>query len=245
MLYIGTSGWSYKEWSKTFYPPGLPPREQLTFLARTFPTVEINATFYRLPAATTFVKWFGDTPPDFCFAVKLSRTITHLKRLEDIEESWGLFLERARSLQTKLGVILVQFPPSFRATAETMTRLEAFMDQAAPARVRLAYELRHASWFEPGPLKLFADRRACVVQAESARFPHTPPDFAPADFTYYRFHGPRRLYASQYTDEELGYWAGLIRRNQAGDKDVFAYFDNDMYGYALDDARRLRQLLGA
>ncbi|GAC1371344.1 MAG: hypothetical protein NVSMB39_5020 [Candidatus Saccharimonadales bacterium] len=109
----------------------------------------------------------------------------------------------------------------------------------------MAFELRHATWFEPDNLKFFANRRACVVQAESSRYPHTPPDFAPADFTYYRFHGPRRLNASQYTDDELEEWAKLIRRDLSNGKDVYVYFNNDMHGYALDDARRLREILAS
>lgn len=243
MLYLGTSGWSYKDWGKNFYPQGLAPRDQLKFLARHFPTVEINASFYRLPKDTTFAKWYDDTPADFRFAVKLSRLITHNKRLNDVQADWNTFVGLAQGLKEKLGVILVQFPPSFRATPETLERFATFFDYAPQAKIRLAFELRHTTWFEPDQLQFFADHQACIVQAESSRYPHTPPDFAPANFTYYRFHGPRRLYASQYTDEELTDWAKLIRRDLSSAKDVFVYFDNDMHGYALDDARRLRDIL--
>jgi uncharacterized protein YecE (DUF72 family) len=243
MLYLGTSGWSYKDWGKNFYPQGLAPREQLTYLARHFPTVEINATFYRLPIETTFTKWYNDTPPEFRFAVKLSRLITHTQRLNDVKEAWELFVSRAQGLKEKLGVILVQFPPSFRANEENLARCKYFMEYAPEAGIQLAFELRHATWFEAAGLRFFTDHGACVVQAESSRYPHTPPDFNPADFTYYRFHGPRRLYASQYTDDELEAWAKLIRRDMAASKDVYVYFDNDMHGYALDDAKRLRDII--
>jgi uncharacterized protein YecE (DUF72 family) len=242
-LYLGTSGWSYKDWGKHFYPKGLPARDQLAYIARHFPTVEINASFYRLPYAKTFQNWRDKTPPEFRFAVKVSRLITHTKRLADVKDNWVILLERSQPMGDKLAVFLVQFPPSFAATDETRQRFETFFGYALGDGRRLAFELRHKTWFEPDNLALFERHRACVVQAESSRYPHTPPGFAPADFTYYRFHGPRRLYASAYTDDELGYWAGLIRADLSHDKDVFVYFDNDVNGYALDDAKRLQRLL--
>jgi len=242
-LYLGTSGWSYKDWGKRFYPLGLPAKAQLIYLARHFDSVEINASFYKLPLAKTFLNWHDVTPDNFRFAVKASRMITHLKRLSDVEDSWELFLERAGNLRDKLGVILLQFPPSFKRTPETLERLETFFSYALTPGRRLALELRHATWFEPEALEFFSRHQACIVQAESSRYPHTPPEFAPADFTYYRFHGPGRLYASQYSNEDLLYWAKLIRADQKAGKDVYAYFDNDVNGYALEDARRLRDYL--
>jgi uncharacterized protein YecE (DUF72 family) len=243
MLYLGTSGWSYKHWNKGFYPPGLPPREQLTYLARHFSSVELNASFYRLPPESSFTKWYGDTLAGFAFAIKVPRVITHLKRLQEVSDDWQVLQERTRPLGEKLSVYLAQFPPSFRADEETMARMSTFLDLAQASRVRLALELRHASWFEPEALAVFERRRVCVVAAESARYPHTPAGFAPANYTYYRLHGPRELYSSQYTDEELGYWAGLIRADRAAGRDVYVYFDNDVNGYALEDAQRLRALL--
>jgi uncharacterized protein YecE (DUF72 family) len=137
---------------------------------------------------------------------------------------------------------LLQFPPSFRATPETIERLAVFWDYARMAAPRLAFEFRHESWFKDPALGFFASHGLCLVQAESSRYPHTPPGFTPANFTYYRFHGPRQLYGSQYTDEELAHWAGLIRADLSAGKNVYAYFDNDMHGYALEDAERLREL---
>jgi uncharacterized protein YecE (DUF72 family) len=242
MLYVGTSGWSYGDWGK-FYPLGLAARDQLPFLARHFASVELNASFYRLPTEAAFRRWATVTPPEFRFAVKVSRSITHTKRLNDVAELWQNLTGRGQLLGDKLGVWLLQFPPSLRATPEIFERLEAFLSYAAAPGVRLAFELRHKTWFEDEALDLFRRHGLCLVQAESSRYPHSPEGFSPAPFAYYRFHGPRQLYASQYTDEELDHWARLIRAELEAGKDVYAYFDNDYHGYALEDARRLGERL--
>jgi uncharacterized protein YecE (DUF72 family) len=243
MLYVGTSGWSYKHWGKTFYPEGLAAREQLVYLARHFPTVELNASFYRLPAEKTFAHWHDITPPEFRFAVKVPRIVTHLKRLDNVQNSWQDLLDQSGALGDKLGVYLLQFPPSFKADGQTLDRFEAFLDLAHVAGRRLAFELRHASWFEQPQLELLRSRKICLVQAESSRYPHSPSDFSPASFAYFRFHGPRQLYGSQYTDDELASWADIIKHDLQDGKDVYVYFDNDMHGYAIEDARRLKRLL--
>jgi uncharacterized protein YecE (DUF72 family) len=243
MIRVGTSGWSYKHWINTFYPKGLAAREQLVYLARQFDTVELNASFYRLPGTASFAKWHDDVPADFRFAVKVPRTISHYKRLgEGSAEDWAGLLRAAEPLANKISVYLCQLPPSLRADEAMLERLAAFGQVTGAARV--AYELRHMSWFEPAVLEQLARLRVCVVQAESSRYPHTPAGYSPAPFAYYRFHGPRELYGSQYTDEELDYWAGLIRAELAAGKDVYAYFDNDFQAFAIEDAKRLRERLG-
>ncbi|HEY6736769.1 MAG TPA: DUF72 domain-containing protein [Candidatus Saccharimonadia bacterium] len=245
MIWVGTSGWSYKDWGKGFYPPGLPAREQLPYLAGHFSTVELNASFYRLPARKVFEHWRVVTPEGFVFAMKASRFITHIKRLDDVAEAWRLLRERAAGLGGKLGVVLLQFPPSFRADEVALARLESFagLVSGGDGPVRTAYEWRHKTWFEPAALAALERLGLCVVQADSARFPHTPQGFVPARFTYYRFHGPRQLYASQYRDDELDAWARQMQSDAALGKDIYAYFDNDVHGYALEDARRLRERL--
>jgi uncharacterized protein YecE (DUF72 family) len=242
MVRIGTSGWSYAHWARVFYPLRLPGREQLLYLARHFDTVELNASFYRLPRSTSFEKWDRETPDGFVFAVKVPKTITHNRKLHDVTDDWHQLREAVGPLEHKVAVYLAQFAPSFRASDENIERMRAFLQLVQGQRV--AFELRHASWFEPPALDVFIEAKACVVQAESSRYPHTPPGFAPADFTYYRLHGPRELYASQYTDEELEYWGDMIRADVAAGRDVYAYFDNDFSAYAIEDARRLRELLG-
>lgn len=241
--YIGTSGWSYKDWGKRFYPKSLKSTEQLPFLAQHFNTVELNASFYRLPLGKTFEHWREVTPEAFRFSVKLSRYITHIKKLDEVKDSWKLFLERAQLLGQKLAVILVQLPPSFAATKDNRQRVGQFLNYAVPDYHRLAFEFRHPSCFESPMLDILSSHQVCLVSAESSRFPLSPPDFAPADFVYYRFHGPKKLYASPYGEELLRPWAeSMCNFYQAG-KDIFAYFDNDNQGFALDDARILQTLL--
>jgi uncharacterized protein YecE (DUF72 family) len=239
MILIGTSGWSYKHWMNRFYPTGLAPREQLTYLSRHFPTVELNASFYRLPPESNFAKWRDDTPDGFKFSVKVPRVITHLKRLAGVGDDWRAMLVAVTPLADKVAVFLCQFPPSFRATDETVGRLRDFL--TVSRGVRIALEFRHATWFADEVLAELARQQACVVHADSSRYPHTPDEYAAADFRYYRLHGPRQLYASQYTDQELEYWAGLIRADVVDGRDSFAYFDNDFQGYAIEDAKRLTQ----
>ncbi len=242
MLFLGTSGWNYKHWVNNFYPKGLPAREQLAYLSQHFNTVELNASFYRLPLASSFDKWNNDTPDDFTFSVKVPRPISHFKRLAGVEDEWRGLREAAKPLAHKIRVYLCQFPPSFRASDETVDHLEAFSRLVGGAWV--AFEFRHATWFEPAVLARLKAMRVCVVQAESSRYPHTPAGFSPAPFAYYRFHGPRTLYSSSYNDDDLQYWAALIERDMMIGKDVFVYFDNDFHGYATQDAGRLGLLLG-
>lgn len=240
--FIGTSGWSYKDWGKRFYPADLPAKEQLPFLAKTFNTVELNASFYRLPLAKTFANWREVTPPDFRFAVKLSRFMTHIKRLQNVEDSWQLFLEHSQPMGGKLEVVLVQLPPRFKADDQTVADVDKFLTYASRDH-GLALEFRHLSCFEPAMLAILAKHKVCLVSAESSRFPHSPTDFAPADFVYYRFHGPERLYASPYGEQALTPWADQMKAHLSSGQDVYAYFDNDVNGYALDDARILQRLL--
>jgi uncharacterized protein YecE (DUF72 family) len=243
MFYIGTSGWSYKGWASIFYPPDLPAREQLPYLSKHFPTVELNSSFYRLPAKSSFENWRQITPSGFKFSVKVPRTITHLKRLDDIESNWKVLVERAAVLGDKLAGYLLQFPPSLKAGEEMFGRIEKFMHIMRPD-VRVAFELRHPTWFEGPQLEFFERNRICLVQADSSRYPHTPPDFSPGSWAYLRLHGPGELYASQYTDEDLSGWADLMKRELQSGKDVFTYFDNDVNGYAIQDAQRLQAMIG-
>jgi uncharacterized protein YecE (DUF72 family) len=235
---VGTSGWAYRDWGKRFYPARLSSGERLSFLAQHFNTVEINTSFYRLPSADMFSTWAAATPDDFVFAVKVSRLITHNHRLHDVAEAWATFRSQAAHLGAKLAVYLLQFPPSFAATPEHISRLEEFASGSYEAP--LALELRHASWFTPANLDILGRTGACLVHADASPFPHTPRGLETGPISYYRLHGPRELYASSYTEDELQDWATQIR--QTG-RPTFTYFDNDVNGYALDNAQRLAEML--
>jgi uncharacterized protein YecE (DUF72 family) len=248
-LYVGTSGWSY-DWD-AFYPPDLPAREHLRYFSRRFRTVEINYSFYHLPRPSTYESWAEQTPRGFVFSIKLSRFITHIKRLSGVKAELEKFLAGASSLGPKLGPILVQLPPSLKLDP---SRLEAFFEEARAAReeaglgrpIRLAVEFRHPSWFElPGmsrTLDILGDHKAAFVLAQSSRYPYADSEPVTSNFMYLRFHGPDRMFASQYGEEKLQRWArGVIRWLDDG-LDVFAYFNNDVSGYAVSDAEALIKL---
>lgn len=238
---VGTSGWTYGDWKGRFYPEDLKPAEYLAWYARRFDTTEINYSFYHLPLAKTFDKWAAETPDKFVFAVKVSRFITHIQRLENVRESWEKFLDRAAHLGRKLGPLLLQLPPSFRADP---ARLQAFLETSRELGARrLAFEFRHASWFVPDIAALLAGYDAAMVIAHSLRYPCAPPE-ATASFVYLRFHGPKELFASRYSEAELEEWAGRIRAWRKQGRSVYAYFNNDMYGYAIENAEMLARLVG-
>lgn len=223
-LWVGTSGWAYKDWGRGFYPPDLPERERLSFLAREFPTVEVNSSFYRLPAETTFEKWYNDTPDEFVFAVKVSRLITHVKRMKEVDDNWRELRRRAGKLGHKLGPFLFQFQSNFTAKEENRLRVEHLLGciRKLSQKERVAFEFRHPSWFEPGALGILERSRACLVMADSGRFPHSPTDFAPAEFVYLRLHGPAELYSSPYSDDELAAWAAIAQWHLGAGREVYA-----------------------
>ncbi|MGB9885370.1 MAG: DUF72 domain-containing protein [Moorellales bacterium] len=241
-FYLGTSGYNYPHWREHFYPSDLPSRQWLAYYALEFNTVELNVTFYRLPLAKTFAAWRGCTPPGFVFAMKGSRAVTHLKRLSGAEEAAEKFFERASELGDKLGAVLWQLPPGLKGD---VARLEAFLaflrDHPVAGRIRQAFEFRHPSWFNPEIYRLLRGHGAGLCVADGPRWPLVKE--VTADFVYVRFHGRRKLYASAYTEEELSAWAQDIAGWLARGLDVFAYFNNDAQGFALANARRLREMV--
>ncbi len=241
---IGTSGWAYSGWRGSFYPQDLPASKFLEFYSRNFKTAEVNYSFYHLPRVSTYEKWYGETPEDFVFALKASRLITHVKRLRDARENWHEFLSRARALKHKLGPILLQFPSSFRATGENVDALARFLDDTSrfDSALRLALEFRDTSWFASSTLALLEEQNAALVIAHSSRYP-VPEPMATASFVYFRFHGPKELFASGYSKRELAQWAKQIERFLREGRDAYAYFNNDARGDAVPNAQTLCDLL--
>lgn len=240
---IGTSGWTYPSWKGAFYPEELPSRQYLEFYAKEFATTEVNYSFYHLPRPSTYEKWAAQVPDDFLFALKASRFITHIKRLIDVEEAWQTFVQNAHSLGPHLGPILFQFPPSFRCEP---ARLAAFLRIAqAPAPksnpLKLVVEFRHESWFAEDIYHLLKRHNVALCIADSPRYPRE--EVITTDFTYFRFHGRTQLFASKYSDTELAEEARKIKRYLRDGLDVFAYFNNDAEGHAVENARTLRKLL--
>jgi len=237
-IYIGTSGWSYKEWANDFYH-GVKPPEQFRFYASRFSTVEINNTFYRLPLLTTVRSWHEKAPADFIFAVKGSRFITHILRLNNLGRAMNNFIRRIRPLQEKLGPILWQLPPNFKPD---FPRLEDFLKRL-PVRHSHAVEFRHPDWISDRTFELLQKYNAAFVWVSSMRMPL---DFSvTADFIYARFHGLSGGAHHDYTAEELAPWADNIRACAANGKKAFAYFNNDLNVRAPKNAEMLLQLCGS
>jgi len=239
-LYIGTSGWVYSHWDGIFYPEGLSSKDKLKFFSQHFKTAEINYSFYHLPRPATYQNWYTLTPDDFLFAVKASRFITHIKRLKGVKSAWETFIKNALNLKEKLGPILFQFPPSFHADEENIERLENFLEYISKRKMRYAFEFRHQSWFKEKVYKILKKSNSALVIADSPRYPKA--EILTADFVYVRMHGSKQMFASKYTKKELKELADKIRKWQKT-RDVFVYFNNDVHGFALDNAKELKSLL--
>jgi uncharacterized protein YecE (DUF72 family) len=236
---VGCSGWNYAHWRERVYPKGCPPSRWLRHYAILFDTVEVNATFYRLPSVTAVANWVEQSPDGFLFAVKGSRYLTHLKRLTDMGQGLARFYERLEPLvrSPKLGPVLWQLPERFHRDDE---RLAAALN-SLPAG-RHCFEFRHPSWFHEDVYDLLRDHGVALVIGHAPIRPFQSFELT-ADFTFVRFHHGARGRRGNYSERELQEWAERIdgwRR----EVDVFAYFNNDWEGFAVRNGLRLRELLG-
>jgi uncharacterized protein YecE (DUF72 family) len=235
--YIGTSGWHYDDWRGRFYPEKLPKAQWLEFYARHYPTLELNNTFYRLPKESVFQKWHDASPDGFIFSVKVSRFITHIKRLKDCGDEVNEFMSRAALLKEKLGPLLYQLPPGLHRDDDKLNHFLA----ALPHDSKHVIEFRHQSWFDEdvyGILRRF-NTGFCVFDMPKL----TSPLLATADFGYIRFHGSDSLYSSCYSDKEMNDWSKKITELAAKLEAVYIYFNNDVEGFALRNAAELRDFL--
>jgi uncharacterized protein YecE (DUF72 family) len=235
-LFIGTSGWNYPHWEGVFYPEGLSQKNWLQHYTGFFNCVELNVTFYRLIKAETFINWYKRTPADFYFVAKGSRFITHIKKLKEIKEPLGLFFDNVKELKEKLAAVLWQFAPSFKKDTQ---KLESFLKLLKKTGVRQAFEFRNQSWFDREVQEVLKKYNGCLCIAHSSRFPCVKE--VTADFLYLRFHGGDSLYSSNYSDRELKEWAAFAKEYKG--RDIFAFFNNDAYGYAVKNALKFRQFL--
>jgi uncharacterized protein YecE (DUF72 family) len=236
---IGCSGWNYADWRGRFYPArGCPTSRWLEFYAREFPTVEINSTFYRLASRDAVARWVKQTPDDFIFAPKISRYITHMKRLTDMEQSVGRFYERIEPLveSPKLGPVLWQLPENFHRNDE---RLGHALENLPPGRH--AFEFRHASWFHETIYSMLRAHAVALVIGDAPNRPFQTHEIT-TDFTFIRFHYGRRGRNGNYSKTELEEWAERIR-GWRREVDVFAYFNNDWKAYAVRNAKTLMKLV--
>jgi uncharacterized protein YecE (DUF72 family) len=236
-LLIGCSGWNYDDWRGRLYPDGLPQSRWLERYAEQFDTVEVNATFYRLPTRKTVERWVEVTPPRFTFAVKASRYLTHVRRLRELAPGIARFRERIEPLERsrKLGPVLWQLPERFLRDDE---RLAAAVKELGPGRH--AFEFRHSSWFVPEVAEILRRRSVAVVDADSRRRA-LPPAPRTADWSYVRLHLGRGR-RGNYSERELEELGRKLERRRGP---AFVYFNNDWEGFAVDNARRLRELTRA
>lgn len=234
-IYIGTSGWSYKHWRGTFYPNEIKVKDHFSYYLKNFNTVEINNTFYRLPAEETFLNWKKTVPEDFIFVIKANRFITHIKKMHDPETTLASFMDHVKLLGKKLGPILFQLPPFMKCN---LPLLESFL-AALPKKYRYVFEFRNSDWYRPEVYDALKKYNCAFCIYELAG--HTAPSQITANFVYLRLHGPGNKYQGSYSDEALQTWADECLK-WAETKDVFVYFDNDEQGYAAFNALKLREL---
>lgn len=228
-LYVGTSGYSYKEWKGNFYPEDLPAGQMLRFYGERFRSVEINNTFYRMPKASVLETWAGDVPADFKFVLKASQRITHFQRLKDSDDSVSYLLEKAATLGDKLGPLLFQLPPNLKKDAP---RLGTFLSILA-RRVRSAFEFRHQSWFDEEVFGILRDHQAvlCIAEAENDL---EVPFVSTADWGYVRLRRP------DYDDAELEAWAKRVQ--QQNWSDAFVFFKHEDEGMGPQMAKKFLEL---
>ena len=207
------------------------------FYVQHFDTVEVNNSFYRLPTTTALRDWNKIAPGKFCFAVKASRFLTHMKKLKDPKPGLRRFLERVDALERKLGPILFQLPPGWRCNFE---RLASFL-AVLPRKHRSAFEFRDPTWHQQTIYSLLRRYNSAFCVYELAGF-QSPIEIT-ADFAYIRLHGPDAAYQGRYTEKQLAGWAEQIRHWQRRLTDVYVYFDNDQHGYAALNALELKRIL--
>jgi uncharacterized protein YecE (DUF72 family) len=245
-LRIGCSGWNYEHWRERFYPKGLPPRHWLAHYAQVFDTVEVNSTFYRLPRETAVANWVVESPPRFVFAVKVSRYLTHVKRLLELDSGLAIFYDRIRPLlaSPKVGPLLWQLPPTFKRDDD---RLAGALRQLPQGRH--CFEFRHESWFADDVYELLRRHGVALVIGDDPSRSYQSLELT-TDWTFVRFHRGADEGTGNYSPRELELWAGRLDEWR-GRGDVYAYFNNDWLvpdlwePPAIANALAMKERLGA
>ena len=236
-IHVGTSGYVYRHWRSRFYPADLPAASWLAYYARHFPTVELNATFYRLPTPHAAAGWRARVPSGFVFACKGSRYLTHMKRLRDVGTGLERFFTPLAALGPQLEVVLWQLPPQM--DRPDPGRLDAFLE-ALPHRPRRVLEFRDASWHVRDVCRVLERHGAALCEHDLLPPSPVRPD---VPFRYLRFHGTGGRYAGRYGSDGLRAWARTLEGEREDGRDAYVYFNNDGGAAAVQDARDLLQLL--
>jgi uncharacterized protein YecE (DUF72 family) len=236
-VFIGTSGWYYDHWKDVLYPPGLAKAKRFEIYARVFNSVEINATFYRLPKDSTVDGWFAKAPEGFMFAVKANREITHHRKLRNADEALNRFLHAIMPLKDTLGVVLFQLPPSLKLDESLLRDFLSLLPQSP----QCCFEFRHASWECDETYAVLSQAGAGHVVVSKKDYPfvekHT------ANIAYYRLHGPEQMCASSYSNEWLDTLGNRIASLSRSGTRTFVFFNNDIGGHAVHNARCLKAFL--
>jgi uncharacterized protein YecE (DUF72 family) len=234
---VGCSGWEYKHWRGDFYPIDIPRTRWFEYYSSRFDTVEINNTFYRLPEESTFESWAARAPADFTYAIKASRFLTHMKKLNDPEEPLDRLFSRMRPLRKHLGPVLYQFPTGWKLDRD---RLEYFL-QVLPQGVRHVLEFREPSWYADEVMAMLQRHRVSLCLHDMRGSATERQRVGP--IVYVRFHGSRGRYNGGYSADRLRRWAEWLNVQRSAGADVYAYFNNDVGGHAPRDAVTLRRFM--
>ena len=229
--YIGTSGWQYRHWRHTFYPKGVAQKNWLEFFCERFQIVELNNSFYSLPKEETFAKWRERTPDDFIMAAKMSRYLTHIKKLQEPQEPIERFFSRARALGDKLGPVLLQLPPTLKADPVALDETLSLM----PDDVRTVVEFRHGSWWTDEIRSLLEKHNAANCLADRGAKPVTEL-WKTTDWTFVRFHAGLASPQPCYRKKTLEEWVERLQEQWTPNDDIYVFFNNDPRACALRDA---------
>lgn len=239
VTHIGTSGWHYKHWRGVFYPPSLKLQNWLAHYAECFDCVEVNSSFYGLPASDAIAGWCGCVPEQFTFSVKAPRRITHFKKLKNCKPELDEFFRRLETFGPRLGPVLFQLPPRWRCN---LRRLEMFL-AGLPSGQRIVFEFRDPSWHNDDVYALLANQSAAFCIYDSGGF--TAPLMDGEALVYVRLHGPGSEYTGSYRAPRLRNWVDRARAWNRRGKEVFVLFDNNESGYAVRNGTRTLALLRA
>ena len=246
-LYIGTSGWHYNDWIGKFYPQEITGYNELKYHAQHFNTVENNSSFYRISKESTYKTWDRMTPQGYKFSIKVNRAVTHEAKLEltdDVMEKVNYILGSTQVLGDKLGAIVIQLPASFRFDLPKLEKFLMFFRQRVDAqkyRFDMAVEFRNKYWLVDETYTVLRKYNVALVAGQSSRYPLARE--ITADIAYIRMHGPDKLFASKYTAEQLAEWSDYIKQISKQVKRIYVYFNNDFYGYAIENAKELADIL--
>jgi uncharacterized protein YecE (DUF72 family) len=240
-LFIGTSGWSYKHWAGIFYPSEIKPAQYLEYYLEKFDCVELNSSFYHLLQKKTIAGWIKRTPETFKFCPKLSRYITHQKKLTDIEEPMAKYFDLFEEMKMRLGPVLIQLPPGLAFDRSSTNDFLSLLERQYHS-YRFAIEVRHRTWITDDFFNLLKKYGIAFVIADSGkRFPYH--EVVTTDFVYLRFHGHESLYASDYSESDLTRYARKIENWLDQDKNVWVFFNNDYHGFAVKNAKQLKNII--